>query len=252
MNICFNGCSLTEGQGFPIDQRDLYIYDRLLEKQFLFERTNIAQGGSSNYTIFMRSAESILSGNYNCVVTQWSALNRIWFYPGPDSQFFVNDRSSIDFVYRDIRISAKEKEKFKNTLLLLNGDYHNIIELVKFTKILETLAESNGIKLVFINGLVPWTDDLIQPLGSNFDQSLSAYTKDILDFDNRKDNEILDFFTQLQKQFQMLNQSLWVNLFHSFHHNTQDLGPEGHHPGINSHQWMATETSKFFIQNNII
>jgi len=252
MNICFNGCSFTQGQGFSENQRDLYIYDRILEKQFLFKRTNIANEGSSNHTIFMRSAESIISGNYNCIVTQWSALNRLWLYPGPDSEFFTNDKNLSDFVYRDIRISAKERKRLKDTLLLLNGDYRNIIELVKFTKILEALAEPKHIKLVYINGLVPWTDDLIKPLDHDLAQSLSDYSKDLLDFDRRDDDEIIEFFTQLQKQFKTLNQSLWVNLFDSFQNNMQDLGPEGHHPGINSHQWMANETSKFFIKNNII
>ena len=251
MNICFNGCSFTEGEGFPIDQRDSFIYDRLLEKQFLFKRTNIAQGGSSNHCIFMRSAESIISGCYNCVVTQWSALNRLCLYPGPDLKFTVN-RALADFSFQDIFGTIEEQTKFKKILLLLNGDYHNIIKLIKFTKILEVLAKEKNVKLVFINGLVPWTDDLVKPIGNDLSISLSDYSKSIIDFDHRDDREIIKFFQQLQQEVNTLNQQLWVNLFDSFYNNIQDLGPEGHHPGINSHQWMANKTSKFFIENNII
>jgi hypothetical protein len=88
MKFCFNGCSFTVGEGFDAGDRDLYVYDRLLEKKFGFKRDNIASCGASNYLIFMRSARAIMSGEYHCVVTQWSELNRIWFYPGPDGEFF--------------------------------------------------------------------------------------------------------------------------------------------------------------------
>jgi len=251
MNICFNGCSFTVGEGFPIVLREQYIYDRLLEKQFNFNRTNIAQGGSSNYTIFMRSAAAIMSGEYNCVITQWSALNRIWLSPGPDSVFFVNDQLP-EFKYRTIHLTGTEKHIFKNTLLLLNGDYNNIIDLIQYSKILESLAKLHNVKLGFINGLVPWTDDLIQPLGSDLNSSLSDYSKSMLDFENRPDTEIVKFFQQLQEHFATLNQSSWVNLFDSFQSNIQDVGPEGHHPGINSHLTMANKTAEFLITNKII
>lgn len=251
MNVCFNGCSFTVGEGFPEEQRDLYIYDRLLEQQFKFSRTNIAKGGSSNYTIFMRSAEAVMSKKYDCVITQWSSLNRIWLCPGPDAEFFVNS-SSPDFKYRNIYLGAKEKITFSNTLLMLNGDYANIMDLIQYTKMLEVLAESNNVKLGFINGLVPWTDDLSKPLGKDLSQSMSKYSKELIDFDTRDDQEIIYFFQKLQDCFATLNQKLWINLFDSFLANTQDQGPLGHHPGINSHKWMAEKTHEFFLNNQII
>ncbi len=251
MNVCFNGCSFTVGEGFPEEQRDLYIYDRLLEQHFGFSRTNIARGGSSNYTIFMRSAEAIISKKYNCVITQWSTLNRIWLHPGPDTEFFINS-ASPDFAYRHIYLGAKEKATFIDTLMMLNGDYNNILELVRYTKILEAIADSNQVKLVFINGLLPWNDDLVKPLGNDLSKSMSAYSKELVEFDTRDDAEIIQFFQRLQDQFATLNQKLWVNLFDSFLANTQDRGPLGHHPGIKSHQWMAEKTQEFFLNNQII
>lgn len=251
MNVCFNGCSLTVGEGFPADQRDSYIYDRLLEKKFCFNRTNVAKSGSSNYEIFMRTADAIMSDRYQCIVTQWSALNRLWLYPGPDTEYSLNS-SFEDYRYRHIFIGAKDKEKLTNTILLLNGDYHNIISLVKFTHILKTIAKTNGTKLVFVNGLVPWQDDLITPLSNDLNSSLSEYTKSVLDFDNRDDSEIIKFFLGLQKFVQQIDQSLWVNLFNSWQNNIIDIGPEGHHPGIHSHQWMADRLSEYFVENKIL
>ena len=126
MKTCFNGCSVTVGEGFPLEKRVNYIYTDLLAKKFRVEQQNIAIGGSSNHTIFMRSVSAIQSQKYDIVFTQWSALNRICLYPGPDCYFFINDETYPDFRYRDIYISKKDKQKLRETLLILNHDYQNI------------------------------------------------------------------------------------------------------------------------------
>ena len=252
MNVCFNGCSVTVGNGFPVDQREYYIYDRLLEQKIKFKRTNIAMTGSSNYLTFMRSSDAILSGNYDCVITQWTALNRLWLYPAPDAAFSTNNEQQPDFKYNHIYLSPKEKTNFKNTLLMLNGDYQNIVDLIKFCGILKSLGDANNTKIIFINGLVPWTDDLNQPLGNDLNNSLSDYSKSLLNFDNRDDDEIIKFFLQLQTEFVALDQTLWVNLFDSWMQNVQDTGPEGHHPGILSHRWMADKVLNYLETHKII
>jgi len=244
MKACFNGCSFTVGEGFPVEQRDDFIYDRLVSKKFNFESDNIALGGSSNYKIFMRSANAILSNKYNLVITQWSALNRVWFNPGPDSVFFTNDSKFPDFKYRDIYISPLEKKKFRELLILLNHDFCNIIELIDYCKILTNLNNTKT-QVVFVNGLIPWTNDITIPLTNNLTACLSNYTKEILDFNTRDDNEIIKFFKILQDKFAELDKSKWVNLFESFQDNKVDQGPEGHHPGPKSHVWMANKIQDY-------
>ena len=239
MKLCFNGCSLTVGEGFPEHQRPTFIYNHLVSQALDAEHDNIAKGGSSNYIIFMRSAEAILTGAYDIVVTQWSALNRLWLYPGPDCSFFINDVKNKEFNYKELHLSARDKKKICDTIKLLNHDYANIIDLINYCKILNKLAETNTTKNVFVNGLVPWCDDLTRPLGPNLETSLSEYTKSILDHESRDDVETIKFFTQLQEKFTELDQIKWVNLFDSFDSISIDVGPEGHHPGINSHQLMA-------------
>jgi hypothetical protein len=239
MKLCFNGCSLTVGEGFPEHQRPKFIYNHLVSQALDAEHDNIAKGGSSNYIIFMRSAEAILTGAYDIVVTQWSALNRLWLYPGPDCSFFINDVKNKEFNYKELHLSARDKKKICDTIKLLNHDYANIIDLINYCKILNKLAETNTTKNVFVNGLVPWCDDLTRPLGPNLETSLSEYTKSILDHESRDDVETIKFFTQLQEKFTELDQTKWVNLFDSFDSISTDVGPEGHHPGINSHQLMA-------------
>jgi hypothetical protein len=239
MKICFNGCSFTVGEGFPEHQRSTFVYDHLVSRVLNVKHDNIAKSGSSNYLIFMRSAEAITTGAYDVVITQWSALNRLWLYPGPDCRFFINDVKHTEFNYRELHLSVQDKKKFCDTAKLLNHDYANIFDLINYCKILNKLAEKTNTSNVFVNGLVPWCDDLIHPLGPNLEKSLSAYTKSILDHENRDDVETIQFFKQLQEKFAELDQTKWVNLFDSFDFISTDLGPEGHHPGINSHQLMA-------------
>jgi hypothetical protein len=251
LNVCFNGCSFTAGEGFPVDQRDQYIYDRLISNQFGFDRTNIAVPGSSNYLIFMRSAQAILEKKYNIIFTQWTALNRLWLFPGPNTKFTLNDGLPT-YQYRDIVLTEKEKTKFTDTLLMLNHDYQHIIDLINYCKILNALAKDNNVKIIHINGLVPWSDDLDLPVLTDLATDLSDYSKSMLDFDNRDDVEIREFFRQLQSNFVTLDKSCWVNIFDSFKKNIVDRGPEGHHPGPASHAAMADKVSKFLVQNSLI
>jgi hypothetical protein len=253
LKVCFNGCSLTWGDGFSKVDRDIFIYDRLVSKYFNFDRTNVAIKGSSNYTIFMRTAEMIMSGQYDINFVQWSALNRIWLSPGPEVYFSTSDERNPDYRYRDLYISKSEKSNLKNLLLLLNHDYQNIIDLISYCKILNIMAQQTNTKIFYINGLVPWTDDLTKPLTDDLSTSLSDYTKNVLlDFDSRDDNEIVKYFTNLQTKFNQLDQTNWINLFDSFFKNTVDKGPEGHHPGINSHQWMADQIITHLTERKII
>ena len=250
VSSCFLGCSFTLGEGFSQSERELYIYDRLVAKTFGWKHTNLGTGGASNYKIFMAACNALRSKKFNVVFVQWSALNRIWFYPGPDTYFFVNG-PDIDYKYRYIHLTANERCTLRKHIQILNHDYQNIIELIDYCAIINTLASSLDIDIVFINGLVPWQNDLATDIPVDLDLSkhLSSYTKEILDFDHRDDNEILQFFKNLRSKFAELDQSKWINLFDSMLDNTIDTGPEGHHPGKNSHAWIAGLTTEYIIKN---
>jgi hypothetical protein len=200
----------------------------------------------------MRSCQALMSGTYDIVFTQWTALNRLWLSPGPDSVFFVNSGKHTDFVYRDIRVAAKDKQFFKNLLLMLNHDFQNILDVIDYCQILSQLADQSQTKIIFINGLLPWQSDLAQPLALDLKKCLSNYSQEILDFENRDDKEIRKFFMILQEKFKSLDRSKWVNIFDSFFDNEIDVGPEGHHPGIKSHRWMADQVSSYLEKNNLL
>ena len=248
--VCFNGCSFTVGEGFDPGIRDQYIYDHLISQECGFERINIAKDGSSNHEIFMRSACALDQG-FDIMFVQWSALNRIWLYPGPDCEWSSNG-SIVEFRYREIYLDKTTQQKFKETLLMMNHDYHGLTSLVDYCNILTMLAEKHHTKIIFVNGLVPWTCDLVTPLQSDLTNSLSHYTKKILDFDHRSDDEILGLFLALQSKVGSLDQRFWVNIFDSFQKNVVDLGPQGHHPGVRSHRAMANRIILYLNQNDLV
>lgn len=252
LRVAFNGCSLTFGDGFRADQRDEHIYDRLVSRHFNFERTNLAINGSSNHTIFMRSADALKSKKHDILFVQWSALNRVWLSPGPECYLYVNDKKHPDFKYRNLYVSPKELKNFRSLLLVLNHDYQNILDLIDYCSFLDLIAKQTKTKLVYVNGLVPWQNDLSQPLLADLSTSLSEYSKLMLDFDNRNDEEIINLFSKLQKKFQDIDQNKWVNLFDSFQSNIVDVGPLGHHPGILSHQWMANKIIDYINERDLL
>jgi hypothetical protein len=245
MKICFNGCSFTVGEGFLEHNRDEYVYDRLTCNKLGAERKNIAVEGSSNLLIFQRSANEIINGDSNIVFSQWSALNRLWLFPGPDCCISLKDEKDKNFSYRNIYIDKKKLNDLKDVFLILNHDYQNILDLCLYVNVLDNLGKLYNKKVYHINGLVPWTDDLIDYNSEDLFNSISEYTREILDFGSRDDCELIIFFDKLQTEVQKLNRSNWVNMFQSWQQNTLDVGPLGHHPGIQSHQWMADKIINF-------
>jgi hypothetical protein len=53
------------------------------------------------------------------------------------------------------------------------------------------------------------------------------------------------YFLKLQQKISTLDKNLWVNMFESFSKNTCDIAPAGHHPGVESHQWMAKQITNY-------
>lgn len=248
LTACFVGCSFTAGEGFLTEeQKDLYVYDRLVSDALGYHRINLSKPGASNHRIFMASANALISGMCDVLFVQWSGLNRIWLSPGPETWYKAMPAPKInEYVYRNkVLLRGVEKLNFELNLLTFNHDYYNIIDLIDYCNILSVLAKQHNVTLTYINGLVPWANDLAAAPGSNLGNSLSSYTKKILDFDHRDDEELTKFFSILQQKFSTMDLSKWVNVFDSFLAISVDQGPAGHHPGIKSNQLMADKIINF-------
>lgn len=238
---------MTRGDGFDPNQLD-QTWPQIITKTFMFDSDNLAVSGASNHMIFMLASQAIRSKQYDIVFVQWTALNRIWLSPGPNTWYYATGDGRDTFEYRDIHLDHKEKTQLEQNLLLLNHDYQNIFYLIDYVNILNDLASLHGIKLAHINGMIPWQADLM--VDDRDFNIISEYSRTMLDFENRSDDQIDELYTQLKIKFATLDRSCWVNVFDSFQSNMTDLGPLGHHPGPVSHLNMAKKVSDFLSQGN--
>ena len=246
MKIAFNGCSFTRGDGFPIDQRDKSLYYGQIARHLGCKFDNNAKGGYSNLRIFHSVYEDIVSKKYDTVFVQWSAVNRTWLSPKPNRWYFMGSRfAPINDIYGPtIRFTKAEIEKITDTYMLLNGDYQNLIELVTYSNIIEQLAKVYDTRIVFINGLVLWTEDMFEPFDSV--AGLSDYAKEVYDIETNPQSAVDQFHNNLYDKTSTLNKNLWINLFDSMFKITCDFAPEdGMHPGPKTHQIIADKVIEY-------
>jgi hypothetical protein len=239
MKVAFAGCSMTRGDGFDMAYLAPEIWPNIISRVFDFEPKNLGISGASNLRIFQTASQAILSKKYDLVFCQWTMLNRLWLSPDPDIWYFVTGDIKHSFEYRNVKLNQQEKTDLERMITQLNHDYQNIIELVDYIKILEELAQHNQVKIAHVNGMVPWQSDLSDENTVNDFSAWSPYTRQLLDFDNRSDEEIKKLFLKLHNKFLELNPRRWINLFNSFQSQIVDVAPLGPHPGLRSHVLMS-------------
>ena len=204
--VAFHGCSFTQGDGFHKHERDIYLYPELVCKHFNWEYDNFAIRGNSNKRIFHAAANSIDCEDYSMVFVQWSEVSRLWLSPHKNVWWFANDRSNAPYHSETISIDAETHTKFKKTLALLNGDYQNLKDLCEYCVILNNLAKVYETRVIYINGMVDWIQDV-------------------------------DLYT---------DQSSWVNLEESMRKMQIDFAPvDNIHPGPKTHQIIADKVIEY-------
>jgi len=244
MNIAIAGCSFSA---------DPICYPYILANHYSANLTNLAVHGNSNYNIFMSAANQLSSGNTDVLLVQWSGLNRIWLYPSPGietcsvtnglNKIFSSSDLSIS---KGISFTKKQLTEFGELYFKLNCDYHLIMQLIDYCNILQNLAK-NKCQIFFINGLLPWTKELLFE-ESNID-NLSYYTKEILNFDISPDEEIYKFLNLLKTKMKTLDTTLWVNMFDSMLNNRIDtISKNDYHPGPKTHKALS---DKIILANYI-
>ena len=250
MKYTFVGCSITVGEGLTLEKDDVDNYANIVAKNYSAEVCNLSKKGNSNYNIFITAVNEILFNTPDKLIIQWSGLNRVWLYPSPDSELFLSHTIADNFRSRDIFYSKKELQQLSNKWHLLNHDFKLILTLINYCNILEEISK-NKTQIIFINGILPWTEEIanLQTI-ENFDQNLSIYTKELLNFNNRDDAELLKFFIQLNTAILSLNKPLWVNMFNSLRFHSIDHGHDQQHPGPKSHKLYADMIINYIEETN--
>lgn len=233
--IYFTGCSITAGQGFDFERNDLRIYPNIVCAEYRAECINQAEGGSDNRKIFLKAAKAIMDHQADNYVIQWSALHRHWLYPAPNRA-----------VYLGSHYEESPLKSFIAQYQLLNHDYNNIMTVIDYTRILENLAQSNFAKVVFVNGMIPWTEDLLTQ------QDYGKYAQELMR--SLSPAEVDDFRNRLTNNLELINWQLWANPWTNIIDMITDRAPLDDHPGPETHNQVAlkviTVLNKLNTQND--
>jgi hypothetical protein len=239
MKILCNGCSFTYGHGFLDHERGLLSYPGLLAKDLSAEVVNVAVPGSSNLEILLRTLRTTQDQSFDLIVVQWTELRRHWFEPCLGYQY--RTASPVDTKWtHGIHLTKKQRQNLKDQLSMLTGDYKTLLDLAYFCQILMQYFAN---KVIFLNGLLPITTDLISALPTenhNMHTHFSDFTKSVLEFDDKPDTDIKKYHTQLVQAF-FPSLDNWANIDNSWQKNIVDIATEGHHPGPKSHRWAANQ-----------
>ena len=239
--FCFSGCSLTYGEGLKDTEEN---YASLIADSQEAVVKNIAVPGNANNKIFMESMNELLFDTPDVLFVQWSELSRHWLYPGLDLEFPITAGIRNDLKYLDFFLPQQQAKEFIDMFRYLNHDYHNILLLINYCKILENLAQDKC-QLIFINGLIPWTPEL-RHLESTRDPQryFSKYTKNLLSINQLPDDDIKKFFEAISTEIVKLDKSKWINMFSTIMDSAVDLATDNIHPGPVTHQNLANNIIK--------
>ena len=211
----FNGCSITAGHGFAHGEIDDRIYTNLVAKNSI----NDASGGSSNLKIFLHSSKAIVDNLADIYVVQWSSVHRHWVYPAPDKGIYIGTAA------KRIYNHDAADDKFITQYQLRNGNYSNIMQLIDFCRILQDQASSHQAKLIFVNGLVNW---------SNNQDWMAKLVEDASSDHDR-------FIEILQNNMELVDWDLWINPWNSIYDSKLDVAEDGLHPGPLTHKHIADQ-----------
>jgi hypothetical protein len=250
--IAFFGGSNLIGAGYPDGIACKDIYPNIISSQG-YNVKNYGIAGASGYEIFLTCLQQLTQSSPDIVFIEWNMFARHRFQPAPDVSLGIS-AAGITFPNswnHCIPISNKQLENFQKTLLLLDGDYHRMLALLNYCEIIQDICKLKNIKLVMIAGNMPWTKDLFDPDydKSNLGGHLSDYSKELLDFDNRDDSEILSLLSQLKQRFDLLDLNNWIWVFESIPMLTVDRAPLNRHPGPKTMKIIATRIINFLNEN---
>lgn len=250
--IAFFGGSIPSGGGFkdsngtlqPNNYESPYIYPNLIKKSG-YDIVNCALTGSGNLEIFRNACNFIANNTVDIIFVEWNDFYRFRFYPVYDFVLDVNPMGVQlnEQIESCLPLSKKDYTILHKSLMLLYSDYKSVIDLLDYARVLEDYCANKKIQLAMVNGSTPWTKqsfidpDTIDDIG----RTLDSFTKELLDFENKSDQEILQRLGKIYKKYTSLNLSNWVEMFESYISTKVDVADDGLHPGPESHKIYATD-----------
>ena len=200
--------------GGPItmfDDKPFNPYPALVSNNF----DNFAKECISNPQMVRRVLKGMVSKEYKHFFIQWGSYNHL--------------------VNRNIELPpgghVVQNDRWYNECLLI----------CEYCNILEGISKEFKVGITFIDGSLPWTDELLTVDKLKKPKDLSYGMQNILQVDDYDDHEIKDRFISLQEAVNLINKDLWVCLFNNFDRRARlDIYKMGS-PGKESHEWLAEQ-----------
>ena len=252
MEILFHGCSFLEGVGLPGLTQDSDNFTNIIGQQLGGNITNMAKGGNSNERIFLETVCEITKKRYDIVIIGWTSYPRHVFWPG--LELFECRRSMtpikeniIEHNGNDIAFSSRQFEKIRQWFMTLTHDHYHILDICRYVTAIKSIVEEQGGKIFFVNAIAQWDTGYFEQFDRLSDivvrpDMLTNYTNQLLNSDNRDDEQIDALFHLMGRDYQQvgnIQHQNWLNLYQSLKSLMIDTGNDNFHPGPLSHKKYA-------------
>jgi hypothetical protein len=248
----FAGCSYTEGDGLVNGPADENLWVNILHNSHpVLSNTkilNVGESGASNSIIFKNAINAISTVECKYLFVSWTELLRLYVNPVIETYptgtlFSYNSKFHDVNLHNGISYSASYIENIKNRLFDLLCPHYNIVELIKYTLVLQNLCEKLKIQVFFINALATeWDKDYFLHIidSTRTPRQTTSFTQKLLNADTRNDDEYFKIYDKIHAEYKGILNCNWLNLYECYRkHFYLDKALDNLHPGIKSNRAFA-------------
>ena len=255
MKVLVSGCSFTEGYGLSLGRNDskLWVNQLVRQVQMRSDIVNVAEVASSNFKIFKKAVDKLLTDNFDFTIIGWSQLSRIDYTAGLElydtSRTLGLNWNGDTKLHDSVIISKKYFEKLGKNLLKYYNDHWAILDVVRYSNILSKLTNN---KICFINALMDISDNYFVKKQVHFPTEYSKFEQSILSIHTRPDNDIFQLYEKIHQDYTNaggIDESKWLNLYNSLRAMQIDTTDDTYHPGYKSQDVFYNNLLDKFMTN---
>lgn len=258
----FAGCSYTEGVGLEKQSLDIDLWVNRLHDRVSADTKliNLGKGGSTNHAIFQTSMLALTKYPCKNLFVAWTELLRFKLNPGIElynTDVFWSAASEPNEIAlnRNISYSGKYLNDVKNRFFDLQHPHYEIVNVLRYTNIINCICNRLGVRVFFINALmVDYDSGYFDRRAIRVPSDATTFTQKYLNASTRDDEEFVQLYHKIHDEYADTNglppMCTWVNLYQSFRGNFYiDLGTDNLHPGPKSHRAFADWLIQNFSNN---
>lgn len=251
--LLFCGCSLVSGVGLDLEKDDPNLWVNLIHQNNFKDHmlVNSSLGGRSNAGIFQDAVFNLSKGDIDHAFICWTSMPRYELNLGVELYetrcCFLPNAAFRDYNLNDIKYPKKYLAEINDRFTSLVNLHFEILNLVYYVNSLVALSEKLNTKIYFVNALCPWDLNYFDKLENVLPSQYTNFTQQLLNVDNRSDNEVFDLYNKIHAEYQAagsIQESFWLNLYNPLRSLRIDTNSDRVHPGIESNQLFYDTISK--------